>query len=118
MVLLNDGIKHFSEVLVRVTITSVDTAVLVVELHSTCDCLGQCELGRLGGVGGEFVPYFLGDVLGDQTVLRLDFREWSRHLVFIQQCVHRIDHVLDKFNFTVSQSVFIRDIISVVNMSS
>merc|ERR1719427_1023199 len=58
-------------------------------------------------MGREFVPYFLGDVLGDQTVLRLDFREWSRHLVFFQQCVHRIDHVLNQFNFTVPKTMFV-----------
>merc|ERR1712223_2139373 len=43
MVLLDEGIEDLGEVLVRVLVSSVDTAVLVVKLDSTGDGLGEGE---------------------------------------------------------------------------
>ena len=39
MVLQNDGLKHILEVLVGITVSSVDTAVLIVELNCTSNSL-------------------------------------------------------------------------------
>ena len=39
MVLLNDGVKDICEILVGISITSVNTAMLIVEFHSTSDGL-------------------------------------------------------------------------------
>ena len=43
MVLLDQGIEDLGEILVRVLVSSVDTAVLVVKLDSTGDGLGEGE---------------------------------------------------------------------------
>ena len=43
MVLLDEGIEDLSEILVRVLVSSVDTAVLVVKLDRTGDGLGEGE---------------------------------------------------------------------------
>ena len=43
MVLLDQGIEDLGEVLVRVLVSSVDAAVLVVKLDSTGDGLGEGE---------------------------------------------------------------------------
>ena len=39
MVFFNDGIKDLGEIFVRISITSVDTAMLIVEFHSTSNSL-------------------------------------------------------------------------------
>ena len=43
MVLLDQGIEDLGEILVRVLVSSVDAAVLVVKLDSTSDGLGEGE---------------------------------------------------------------------------
>ena len=80
MVLLDQGVEHRGKVLVGVPVTSVDTAVLVVELDGTGAGLGDGEVAGLGLDVLHLVPPLLGDVLGDQGVLGLDVGEFSRHV--------------------------------------
>ena len=75
VVLQDDGLKHLLEVLVGVLITSVDAAVLVVELNGTSNGLGQGEAGGLGLDILQLLPELGGDVLGNQALGRLDGRE-------------------------------------------
>jgi len=81
MVLLDDSIKDIGEILVGIPVTGVDAAVLVVELNSAGNGLGEGEARGGGDNAREFIPSLLGDVLGDQAVLRLDVGEGS-HFVF------------------------------------
>jgi len=80
MVLTDEGIKDISEVKIRILITSIDTAMLVVELNGTSDSLGQGETRGCGNMVAQFCPFFGGDVLGSQGVSRFDFGEWSHGL--------------------------------------
>merc|ERR1719310_1504424 len=79
VVVLDDGIEDFGKVLVGVPITSVDTAVLVVELDGTGAGLGDGEAAGLGLDVLDLVPSLLGHVLGHQGVGGLDDGEFSRH---------------------------------------
>ena len=76
MVFTDKRIKDISEVNVRILITSIDTAMLVVEFNGTSNGLGQGEARGLGDVITQFSPFFGGDVLGSQRVGGLDFGEW------------------------------------------
>merc|ERR1719361_2390911 len=76
VVFADEWVKDFSKVNVRIFITSVDTAMLVVEFNSDGNSLGQSESRGLGDNAGEFVPFFLGDVLSNQRVLGFDFWEF------------------------------------------
>merc|ERR1719435_705239 len=58
---------------------SIDATVLVVKFNGASAGLGQGESAGLGLNVLEFIPFFLGDVLGHQGVLRLDIREFSGH---------------------------------------
>jgi len=80
MVLTDEGIKDISEVNVGILITSIDTAMLVVEFNGTSDGLGQGETRGCGNMVSQFCPFFGGDVLGSQGVSRFDFGEWSHGL--------------------------------------
>jgi len=80
MVLADEGIEDISEIKVRILITSIDTAMLVVEINSASNGLGQGEARGLGDVITQFCPFFGGDVLGSQGVLGLDIGEWSHGL--------------------------------------
>jgi len=80
MVLLDDGIKHLSEVLVGVPVSSVDSAVLVVKFDCTGDGLGQGEATGLGLDVLDLVPSLLGHMLGDKGVGGLDDGEFSGHI--------------------------------------
>jgi len=79
VVVLDDGVEDLGEVLVGVPVTSVDTAMLVVELDGAGGGLGDGEATGLGLDVLDFVPSLLGDVLGHKGVLGLDFGEFSRH---------------------------------------
>merc|ERR1711973_706100 len=79
MVLLNQRVKDNSEVLVRVPVTSVDAAVLVIELNSAGNSLGKGESTGLGLDSLQLVPFVLSDVLGHQGVGRLDIGELTGH---------------------------------------
>jgi len=79
VVVLDDGIEDLGEVLVGVPVTSVDTAVLVVELDGTGAGLGDGEATGLGLDVLDLVPSLLGDVLGHERVGGLDDGEFSRH---------------------------------------
>merc|ERR1711973_301960 len=80
MVLLDQWIKHIRKDLVRVPISSINTTMLIVELHGTSNglCEGESGSGSLGTV--ELLPDGLGHVLGDQGMLGLDFWEGIRHI--------------------------------------
>jgi len=82
VVFLNDGIENLSEVLVGIPISGVDSAVLVVELNSAGNGLGEGEAGGLGDDVLVFVPSLLGHVLGHQRVGGLDGGEFARHGCF------------------------------------
>jgi len=83
VVFADEGIENIGEVDVGVLVTGVDTAMLVVELNGASDGLGQSEAGGLGDVVAQLGPFFLGDVLGNQGVLRLDFREGSHFFLYV-----------------------------------
>ena len=68
MVLLNDRIKDRGKVLVRVPVTSIDTTVLVIKLHSAGNSFCQGESGCLGLDLTQFVPLVSGDMLGHKGV--------------------------------------------------
>merc|ERR1719317_1682404 len=77
VVFADERVEDGSKVLVRVPVTSVDTAVLVVELNSTSDGLDEGEAGGLGLDSLELLPLVLGDVLSNEGVLGLDGGERS-----------------------------------------
>jgi len=79
MVLLDQGVEHVGEVLVGVPVTSIDTTVLVVELNSAGNGLGQGEAAGLGLDVLDGIPFLLGDVLGHEGVGGLDVGEFSGH---------------------------------------
>jgi len=80
VVLADQGVEDISEVDVGVLVTSVDAAVLVVELNSASNGLGQGESGGLGDDATKLVPLLLGHVLGDQRVGGLDVGEIAGHI--------------------------------------
>lgn len=80
MVFLDDGVKDILEVLVGIPVTSVDTAVLVIELDGAGNGLGEGEARGGGLVVRKLLPAFLGDVLGHQGVATLDIWVGLRHV--------------------------------------
>jgi len=80
VVLADQGVEDISEVDVGVLVTSVDAAVLVVELNSASNGLGQGESGGLGDDATKLVPLLLGHVLSDQRVGGLDVGEFAGHI--------------------------------------
>jgi len=66
VVLADQRVEDIGEVDVGVLVSSVDAAVLVVELNSASNGLGQGEARGLGDDSAELVPFLLGDVLGHQ----------------------------------------------------
>merc|ERR1719167_220489 len=81
MVLCDDRIEDILEHLVRVLVSSIDAAVLVIELDGAGDGLCQSESGGAGLQLTELVPFLLCHMLGDQTVRGLDggeFRHFER----------------------------------------
>ena len=93
MVLLNDGIENISEEFIGILISSIDTAVLVIELNSTSDGLSKSESRGLGLESSKLGPFFGGDVLSYQTVSGFNVREW-RSLKEIQNMKSTIDEVV------------------------
>jgi hypothetical protein len=123
VIFLNKRIKNGREVLVRIPITSIDTAVLVVELNSASNGLSKGESRSLGLDVLEFIPFLLGDMLGNKGVLRADEGEISEVLllvlfIFLPQFVDTINHLLYKLNLRVSQSVLVGDVISVSSLAT
>jgi len=80
MVFADEGVENISEVNVRIFVTSIDTAMLVIEFNGASNSLGQGEARGLGDVVSQFSPFFGGDVLGSQRVGGLDFGEWCHGL--------------------------------------
>jgi len=80
VVFLDDGIEDILEILVGIPVTSIDTAVLVIELDSAGDGLSEGEARSGGLVVSKLLPPFLGDVLGHQGVLALDVWVGLRHV--------------------------------------
>jgi len=143
MVFTNQGIKDISKILVGIPITSVDSTVLVVKLNSTSNSLDEGESRGLGLNSLKFLPFFLGDMLGNKGVLGLNIRERSiglgRHslpfssrsssrgrssstslqlLILLPQLVDTVNHLLDKLNLGVSKSVLVGDIVGVASLST
>merc|ERR1719204_758040 len=67
---------------------------------------------------GVFVPFSFCNVFRYKTVLRFDLRKVGRLSVLFEKCIHSIDHVLDKFYFSVSESVFVGDVVGIINVTS
>jgi len=80
VVLHDEGIENISEIDVRIFITSIDTAMLVVEFNSASNGLGQSEAGGGGHMVTQFSPFFGSDVLGSQGVSRSDLWEGGHGL--------------------------------------
>merc|ERR1712156_1047326 len=80
MVFADEGVENISEVNVRIFVTSIDTAMLVIEFNGASNSLGQGEARGLGDVVSQFSPFFGGDVFGSQRVGGLDFGEWCHGL--------------------------------------
>merc|ERR1711963_487399 len=128
------GVEDGSKVLVRVPVTSVDAAVLAVELNGASDGLDEGEAGSLGLDSLELLPLVLGDVLGNKGVLGLDGGERSvdlgRHwlvlarvtsgegLVFLPQGVDTVNHLLDQLDLRVSEPVLVGDVIGVSGLAT
>jgi len=84
VVLADEGVEDIGEVDVGVLVSGVDAAVLVVELNSAGNGLGQGEAGSLGDNAAKLVPLLLGHVLGNQAVGGLDVGEFAGHFcVFV-----------------------------------
>jgi len=84
VVLADQRVEDIGEVDVGVLVSGVDAAVLVVELNSAGNGLGQGEAGSLGDNAAKLVPLLLGHVLGNQAVGGLDVGEFAGHFcVFV-----------------------------------
>merc|ERR1711972_501951 len=110
------GVKDWGEVLVRVPVTGVDAAVLVVELDCAGNGLGKSESRGLGGDVLQLVPLVLGDVLGNKGVLGSNEGEVTEVgllvlLVLLPQGVDAVNHLLDKLDLRVSEPVLVGDVI-------
>ena len=77
MVFLDQRIEDDGKVLVGVPVSGIDAAVLVVELNSAGNGLGEGEAAGLGLNVLQLVPFVLGDVLCHEGVGGLDIGELS-----------------------------------------
>merc|ERR1719317_914020 len=134
VVFADEGVEDGSKVLVRVPVTSVDAAVLVVEFNGASDRLDEGEAGSLGLDSLELLPLVLGDVLGNEGVLGLDGGERSvglgwhwfvlarvtsgEGLVFLPQGVDTVNHLLDQLDLRVSEPVLVGDVIGVSGLAT
>jgi len=123
VVLLDQRVKDGSEVLVRVPVTGVDTAVLVVELDCASNGLGKSEPRGLSGDVLQLVPLLLGDVLGNKRVLGGNEGEVTKVgllvlLVLLPQGVDAINHLLDELNLGVSEPVLVGDVVGVSSLAT
>jgi len=66
MIFLDDRIKNWSKVFVRVPVTSIDATVLVIKLNSTCNGLNEGESRGFGLNTFQKIPFVFGDMLGNQ----------------------------------------------------
>merc|ERR1719398_593592 len=123
VVLLDQRVKDGSEVLVRVPVTGVDAAVLVVELDCASNGLGKSEPRGLSGDVLQLVPLLLGDVLGNKRVLGGNEGEVTKVgllvlLVLLPQGVDAINHLLDELNLGVSKPVLVGDVIGEASLAA
>merc|ERR1712165_620078 len=135
MVLLDDWIKYRGKVLVGVPVSSIDTTVLVIKFNSTGNSLNEGESRGLGFDSLKLLPLILGNMRGHERMFGLNVGEWSiglsRHgpvhfnttsglqfLVFLPELVDSVNHLLDKLDLRISQSVLVRDVISVTSLTS
>merc|ERR1719204_1134044 len=58
------------------------------------------------------------DVFGYQTVFGFDFWHFTDKFIFLEESVYDIDHVLSKFNFSVSETMFVGDVVGVIDVAS
>merc|ERR1739844_558430 len=123
VVLLDQRVKDGSEVLVRVPVSGVDTAVLVVELDGASNGLGKSEPRGLSGDVLQLVPLLLGDVLGNKRVLGGNEGEVTKVgllvlLVLLPQGVDAINHLLDELNLGVSEPVLVGDVVGEASLAA
>merc|ERR1719431_2554627 len=123
VVLLDERVKDGGKVLVRVPVTGVDAAVLVVELDCAGNGLGKSESRGLSGDVLQLVPLVLGDVLGNKRVLGGNEGEVTEVgllvlLVLLPQGVHTINHLLDELDLGVSKPVLVGDVIGVSSLAT
>merc|ERR1711981_583622 len=81
MIFADEWVKDLSKVKIGVFVTSIDTAMLVIEFYCNSNSLCQSESGGLCDNSAEFVPFLFGDMLGNQGVLRFDFWEFCHCFV-------------------------------------
>jgi len=80
VVLGDDGVKDILEDFIRVLVSSVNAAVLIIEFNGTSNGLAESESAGFGLDATELLPFLWSDVLGDQAMGGLDGWEWwSRH---------------------------------------
>jgi len=123
VVLLDQRVEDGSKVLVRVPVTGVDTAVLVVELDCASNGLGKSETRGLSGDVLQLVPLLLGDVLGNKRVLGGNEGEVTKVgslvlLVLLPQGVDAINHLLDELNLGVSEPVLVGDVVGEAGLAT
>merc|ERR1719158_1955656 len=123
VVLLDQRVKHWGKVLVGVPVTSIDTAVLVVELDCASNGLGKSEARGLSGDVLQLVPLLLGDVLGHKRVLGGNEGEVTKVgllvlLVLLPQGVDAINHLLDELNLGVSEPVLVGDVVGKASLAA
>ena len=107
MVFTDKRIKDISEVNVRILITSIDTAMLVVEFNGTSNGLGQGEARGLGDNVAKLSPFGLSNVFSYQGVLGFDF--WER--------CHAVEKKKFKFLISVKAVVFCLFLCKIVNIA-
>jgi len=125
VVLADQGIKDISEINVGVLVTSVDAAVLVIELNGASNGLGQGEAGGLGDNVAKLGPLCWGHMFGNQTVLGFDVGECASDAVlllegqvFLVQGVDTVNHGLHKLDLGVSQPMLVGDVVGVSRLST
>merc|ERR1719397_2496975 len=123
VVFLDKRVEDRSKVLVRVPVTGVDAAVLVVELDCAGNELGKSETRGLSGDVLQLVPLVLGDVLGNKRVLGGNEGEVTKVgllvlLVLLPQGVDAINHLLDELNLGVSEPVLVGDVVGEAGLAT
>jgi len=97
--------------------------VLVVELNSASNGLSKGESRGLGLDVLELIPLILGDMLSNKRVLGSNEGEVSEvllleFLILFPEFVDSINHLLDKLDLRVSQSVLVGDVIGEASLAT
>ena len=114
VIFLNNRIKDWSKVFVRIPVTSIDTTMLVVKLNSTGNCLNKSESWSFSFYSLQLIPNLFGNMLSNKRMLRLDIwkgsvqlrlhsswrNNWSKlssknFFVFLPKSINSINHLLN-----------------------